>query len=275
MLCRQSCYRSLVGILSLALSTARGIVARTCFEDPRLVSDEEGKTADLPNRSALHWRLVGILAVAASMGTASLPAVPSVAPPENSPFPARLSFTKVMKGSEPEYMSFIVEKNGKVIYDGRKLADPPAPHTLQISAATAARLFSLAESLGYFRSLTLESNHKVANMGQKTLTYEADGQASRVEYNYTENRTAQELVEQFEKISMVEQHIPQLEYALQYDRLSVANQLRTIQIELDEKDLVEPELLIPTLEKIAKNPRLLHLAQVRAQDLLKRIQEKH
>jgi hypothetical protein len=111
-------------------------------------------------------------------------------------------------------------------------------------------------------------------MGHKTLTYEDGGRVSRVEYNYTENRTAQELVEQFEKMSMVEQHIPHLEYALQYDRLNVANELRSIQIELDEKDLVEPELLIPTLEKIAKNPRLLHLAQVRAQDLLKRIREK-
>src|SRR4029077_17847796 len=121
-------------------------------------------------------------------------------------------------------------------------------------------------SLGYFRSLRLESNHKVANMGEKTLAYEANGKISRVEYNYTENHPAQELTELFEKIAGVEQHITELEYAIKYDHLSVANQLRTIQIELDQNALLEPELLVPTLEKIANNPHLLHLAQVRAQD---------
>jgi len=40
---------------------------------------------------------------------------------------------------------------------------------------------------------------------------------------------------------------------------------------LNEHGLLETELLVPTLEKIANNPRLLHLAQVRAQDILKRI----
>jgi hypothetical protein len=213
----------------------------------------------------------GTLGLAVCVVLASFPAAPAATPAQVSASAPRLTFTKVLKGSYPEYMAFTVEASGKATYDGRKLTEPASPRPLQISAGTTQRIFSLAESLGYFRSLRLESNRKVANMGDKTLTYESNGQVNRVQYNYTENRTAQELTDLFEKISGVEEHITQLEYAIKYDHLSVANQLRTIQIELDQNGLLETELLVPTLEKIANNPRLLHLAQVRAQDILKRI----
>ncbi|MGD1154595.1 MAG: hypothetical protein ABSA41_02080 [Terriglobia bacterium] len=201
-----------------------------------------------------------------------VPCVYAVLAQDSRPI-ARLAFTKSLKGSVPEYVALSVDANSQGTYDGRKLADAPSPRPLQISPATTQRLFSLAESLGYFRSLTLESRHKVANLGQKTLTYEAGGQVSRVQFNYTENRTAQQLTDLFERISNVEEHIAQLDYAIKYDPLSLPQQLRQIQIELDEHSLLETELLVPTLEKIVSNPRFLHLAQSRAQEILKRIQE--
>jgi hypothetical protein len=185
----------------------------------------------------------------------------------------RLAYTKTLKGSVPEYVALSVDANGQGRYQGRKLADAPSPRALQISPATTQRLFALAESLDYFRSLTLESRHKVADLGQKTLTYEAGGQVSRVQFNYTENRAAQQLIGLFERIGNVEEHIAQLDYAAKYDPLSLPQQLRQIQIQLDEHSLLETELLVPTLEKIASNPRFLHLAQARAQEILKRIRE--
>jgi hypothetical protein len=45
-----------------------------------------------------------------------------------------------------------------------------------------------------------------------------------------------------------------------------------VQIELNNKGLADPEMLLPTLEKIAHDSRLLHLAQVRAQQIIERIQ---
>jgi hypothetical protein len=185
----------------------------------------------------------------------------------------RLAFTRSLKGSLPEYLALSVDADGHGTYEGRKLSDAPSPRPLQISPATTQRLFSLAESLGYFRSLSLESRHKVANLGQKTLTYEAGGQVSRVQFNYAENHTAQQLVDLFERIGNVEDHIAQLEYAIKYDPLSLPQQLRQIQVELYEHNLLETQLLVPTLEKIASNPRLLHLAQSRAQEILERIHE--
>jgi hypothetical protein len=190
-------------------------------------------------------------------------------PPEND---ARLTYTKVLKGSVPEYLSISLDSRGEGSYEGRKLDEPPAPHPLKLSAATTQRLFSLTEAMDNFQGVELESHKKVANLGLKTLVYERDGQRNQVEFNYTQRRNAQLLAELFEKIASVEQHILILEHAMKYDHLSLPKELLQIQIDLEKRALADPELLVPSLEKIANNPRFLHLAQVRAQTILQRLQ---
>ncbi len=185
---------------------------------------------------------------------------------------AHLAYTKALRGSVPEYMSITVDSNGVGTYEGRKLDDPPNPRPLKLSAATTRRLFDLAASLGNFRSGDLESHKKVANLGLKTLTYEAGGKKNQAQFNYTLRREAQGLVDLFEKISSVEQHISLLEYATRYDHLSLPRELLQIQIDLENKALAEAELMVPALEQIARNPHLLHLAQVRAERILEQLQ---
>jgi hypothetical protein len=170
-------------------------------------------------------------------------------------------------------MALSIDAKGKGTYDSRKLDDPPAPRPLQISEGTTARIFSLAESLNDFRSLDLNSHHKVANMGLKTLTYEAGKDINKVQYNYTENRIAQQLTDLLEKIGNVEEQITQLEYEMKYDHLGLPEALRQIQDGLDDHNYAEAALMIPTLEKISTNPRFMHLAQARAQEIMQRIRE--
>lgn len=191
---------------------------------------------------------------------------------EEANTPTRLTYFKVLKGSVPEYMAITVDSNGRGTYDGRKLAEPPNARPLKLSSATTNRLFELAASLNYFQSIDLESHKKVANLGLKTLIYEKDGWKNQAEFNYTLRRNAQELVDLFEKIASVEQHIMSLEYAIKYDHLSLPRELLQIQIDLDNKALAETELMVPALEEIVRNPRFLHLAQVRAQNILHRLQ---
>ncbi|MFB3922561.1 MAG: hypothetical protein ACE145_12620 [Terriglobia bacterium] len=177
-----------------------------------------------------------------------------------------------MKGSSPEFLSITVDASGNATYEGRKLDEPPSPRPMKLSPATTARLFQLAEALDNFQSIELESHRKVANLGLKTFIYEQDGRTNKVEYNYTLRREAQTLADLFEKISGVEQHLTTLEHAIKYDHLSLPRELLLIQMDLDKQALADPELLVPTLEKIARNPRFLHLAQSRAQDILQRLQ---
>ncbi len=197
----------------------------------------------------------------------------SASGPAQSPLPSpRLTYSKVLKGSSPEFLSITVDASGNATYEGRKLDEPPSPRPMKLSPATTARLFQLAEALDNFQSIELESHRKVANLGLKTFIYEQDGRTNKVEYNYTLRREAQTLADLFEKISGVEQHLTTLEHAIKYDHLSLPRELLLIQMDLDKQALADPELLVPTLEKIARNPRFLHLAQSRAQDILQRLQ---
>src|SRR5579859_1158576 len=187
--------------------------------------------------------------------------------------PPRLTYTKVLEGSTPEFEEIIVDLNGSGAYDGRKLSSPPNPRPLQLSPATTQRLFALAHALNDFKSVDLESHKNVANMGRKTFTFEEGGQKYRTEFNYSLRREAQELTDLFEKIASVEEHIKTLEYATKYDPLSLPQELLQIQIELNNKALADPEMMAPVLQKISRNSRFLHLAQARARDILQRIGE--
>ncbi len=184
---------------------------------------------------------------------------------------ATLTYTKVLKDSVPEYLAITVRSDGSGTYEGRKLDDPPSPRPLKLSPATTRRLFALASELDHFRSIDLESHKPVANLGLKTFTYEGRGQKNRCEFNYTLNRHAQELTDLFERIATVERHVIALEYAMRYDHLGLPRELLQIQIDLENKALADPELMQDALEQIAHNTRFLHLAQVRAQNILQQI----
>jgi hypothetical protein len=188
------------------------------------------------------------------------------------PSATELTYSKTLKGSVPEYTKITVDSTGAGSYEGRKLDEAANPRSLRLSPGTTHELFDLAAELNYFRSDKLESHKKVANLGQKTLTYRAGSEVNQVKFNYTQNRAAQDLADLFEKIASVEQHITALEYDIKYDHLSLPRQLLQIQIDLDNKALAEPELMVPILEKITQNSRFLHLAQTRAQNILQRIQ---
>jgi len=177
----------------------------------------------------------------------------------------------MLKGSVPEFTSVSVDATGNGSYEGRRLADPPSPRPLKLSAATTRRLFELAGALNNFHSVELESHKKVANLGLKTLTYEGEGRKHRVEFNYTQRREANELSELFEKIAAVQQYILTLERAVKYDHLSLPKELLRIRIDLEKKALTDTEPMVPVLEEIARNPKFLHLAQARAQDILRRL----
>jgi len=238
-----------------------------------------GETCDL--RSQMHPSLIsrqsGILN---RFGTRLLLLLASccwalAAPAQSEPVRSSvtLSYTKVLKDSVPEYLAIAVHPDGTGTYEGRKLDEASSIRPLKLSPSTTQKLFALASDLGNFASLDLESHKQVANLGLKTFTFEANGQKNRCQFNYTLNRRAQELTDLFEGIATVERHLASLEYGMKYDHLSLPKELLQIQIDLDNKAMADPQLLVGVLQQIVHNPRYLHVAQVRAQDILQRVQD--
>jgi hypothetical protein len=192
----------------------------------------------------------------------------SAAPPSSN---ARITYTRTLAGSVPEYLALSVSSDGSGSYEGRPLSDPARPRALKLSLATTQKMFALASELNNFRDAELNSRKKVANLGLKTFTYESGGRKNEARFNFTQQKQARDLVDIFEKVASAEEAVDSLEYAIKYDPLSLPQELLSIQVALRNDDLAEPELMIPSLEQISSNPRFLHVAQVRAQDILKSV----
>ena len=203
----------------------------------------------------------------AAVQTAAQPASPD---PSNASSNSRIVYTRTLVGSVPEYLAVTVNSDGSGTYEGHQLKEKQQPRPLKLSEATTQQIFSLAANLDDFR-VPLESHKKVADLGLKTLTYERGSEKNQVEFNYTTKAAARDLTDLFERIAGVEEHMDALQYQVKYDPLSLPRELLQIQIDLQHNALADPQLMVPELEEIANNPRLLHIAQVRAQDILKAV----
>jgi len=213
------------------------------------------------------WQLLLLAAIGVVI------AVPGFSSPEGATVPA-LTYTKTMKGSVPAYEKVVVRSDGTGEYDSQSASESLLTRGLRLSPAVTHKLFSLAARLHDFKGVELESHKRVANLGLKTFRYQDGSEMNEVQFNYSLNHTAQELTDLFESVASVERHIVALDYAMRYDPLGLPRQLELIQADLDNKALVDPQLMAATLNRIIANPRYMHLAQMRAEDILQQIQDK-
>jgi hypothetical protein len=181
---------------------------------------------------------------------------------------ARLFFSKSFPNSVPAYTQVTVDKGGNVEY--REAEDDEQPLKFKLTDAETQQLYGLAGKLDYFKR-PLESPLKVAFMGTKTFRYEDGGQKTETKFNYSEDLTAKELLDWFERIAESAQHRIQLERAAKYDKLGVFKALGLLESALDRKRLVAPDQYLPMLDRISKNETYMHTARARAAEIAETI----
>jgi len=133
-------------------------------------------------------------------------------------------------------------------------------------------MFGLAEKLGWFQH-PIESGLKVANMGAKTFRFEDGADQHEVQFNYSQDTSAQALLDWFERITETERHLIELDRTVHYDKLGVNDVLLQLQITYEHKRLVTPDQFLPLLDRIAKNESFLHIARERAAGLAESIRQ--
>ncbi len=205
------------------------------------------------------------------LGPASGQAPAQEPKPAASPAPARIVFIKEFPGSSPPYYAVSLTEEGAAEY--ATAPDDPQPLRFRLSESLTRQVFQIAARLNRFQGAQLEARRKVASMGKKTLRYEGGGQRHEASFNYSENQDAVALANLFEKISITQQHLLQLERLARFDRLGVMKQLLQIEISMNKGELVEPVQFISLLEEISGNTQYLHIARERAARLLERIRK--
>jgi hypothetical protein len=181
---------------------------------------------------------------------------------------SRLVYSRSFPGSVPAFMQVILDKAGNAEY--REAEDDELPVKFQLTAADTQAVFDLAGKLDYFKH-PLESPLKVAFMGMKTFRYENGAEKSETKFNFSEDATARDLQDWFERMAESAEHHIDLDRAAKYDKLGVFKALSLLESALERKRLVGMDQFLPTLDRIAKNETYMHTARARAAEIAEAI----
>jgi hypothetical protein len=183
------------------------------------------------------------------------------------PQTATITFLKIFKSSYPEYVQIKVNESGAGTFDIRQLDESPNPQPLNLGPELTQKVFQLASDLHDFQGIELEARRRIANLGQKTFTYAKGGETHEATFNYTENQSANQLLNIFEGIAREEGDISDLQRTMRYDPLGVNDVMTQVQSDYKQKLLPEPKQLLPTLDAIAKNDQIINIARDKARHL--------
>ncbi len=191
--------------------------------------------------------------------------------PLSSAQSAKLTFRRVFPASTPEFIEITVrEDSDDATYEIRQLDEDASSAPFQVSAALRAKMFSYAAELHHFQGQDLDVHRKIANLGAKTFRWEQGKQAFETKFNYTLNSTATQLLQIFEGLARQQEHFMLLTRRMKYDRLGVNDGLLQLESDLNRGLLPEPNRLVPLLDQIASDSRVVEIARQRARTLADR-----
>jgi hypothetical protein len=176
----------------------------------------------------------------------------------------RIFYSRSFPGSAPAYLQVTVEKSGEAVY--QEAPDDELPLKFKLTPEETQAVFDLAAKLDNFKR-PLESQLKVAFMGTKTFRYEEGGQKNETKYNYSEDPSAQQIQDWFERMAESAQHRIDLERAAKYDHLGVDKALNGLAAAMQASRLVGLDQFLPMLDRIAKNETYMHQSRAKAAEL--------
>jgi hypothetical protein len=184
---------------------------------------------------------------------------------------AVITFRKVFKSSYPEFVEIKTHQDGSGTFDIRQLDHDASPQSFEIGPPLAQKIFELADKLHDFQGVDLEVHRRLANLGDKTFRYEKGSETHEAKFNYTLDVAAAQLLAIFESLTRQEMDLADLQRTMRYDRLGVNDVVLQIQADYDNKQLPEPERLLPVLDQLASDQKFIDIARERARTLAGRI----
>jgi hypothetical protein len=116
-----------------------------------------------------------------------------------------------------------------------------------------------------------ETKKKVADLGRKRLTLEMPSGNREADFNYSDLKEVNALATFFDGLLNQQTLALDFDTAIRYERLSVPQRLDQLESELKSSRIGDPEGLIPLLDRITQDDRVLNYAREHAQRLKTRI----
>jgi hypothetical protein len=116
-----------------------------------------------------------------------------------------------------------------------------------------------------------ESRRRVANLGKKYLTLEMPSEKREAAFNYSDLKEVNTLATFFDGLINQITIMQDIEAAARYERLSVPERLDQLENEIKIGRIGDPQGLVPGLDKIIEDQRILEYARQHAQQMKSQI----
>lgn len=175
--------------------------------------------------------------------------------------------------ADPSWYQISVDSAGPSSYRSRPHAEsseePGDPYALNFiaSQATRTRIFQLTQLLNNFKG-NFETKNKVAQTGAKTLIYRSGETELKTSLNYSDNPQMNDLISIFQRMSTTFELGRKLDFDLRFDKLGLDRELKNLENLAKDGQVMELQVITPTLEKIANDSGIMNIARQRARRLL-------
>ncbi len=147
---------------------------------------------------------------------------------------------------------------------------------LRLSVSGTRKFIDLLAATEYLADAdTYDSGREVLSLGLKTLTLEGPAGNREAAFYVATPREASELAAFFDRLIIQEMLLLDIESALQFDRLGIPGRLDQIERDLGRDRLADALRLIPVLERIAADTRLVNYARTTATRLKEEIEARY
>jgi hypothetical protein len=200
---------------------------------------------------------------------------PSPAPVPNNPDPVKYTY----EFTQPKfYVKHIVlehDANGRGTITFERLnEDVAVSDPVQLSAAALARINAAWQGLQFLDSNTnYQSDKQFPHLGTMRIGMERGERKRVAEFNWTNNRDAETLVNEYRKVADQAILIFDISIARQNQPLNAPKLMEAMESLLNRNALSDPQQLLPLLKELSTDERIPLIARNHAIRLTKKIQK--
>jgi hypothetical protein len=144
----------------------------------------------------------------------------------------------------------------------------PFRSQVNISPATADRIFALGQKLDRFNITCASKAKNIADTGIKTLSYTAPDGSGSCTYNFSENKDVESLTAIFQGMAETMDEGRQLDHLHRFDRLGLDAAITFLAQEVSAGHALEMGTIAESLRSIADDEDVIQRVRARARTLL-------
>jgi len=163
---------------------------------------------------------------------------------------------------------------GKISFE-KKDFEEPITDPLQLSPASLEKIKALFQTLNFVESTEAyqSAERDYAHLGTMKIRRKSDGKERLVEFNWTENKDARALAEEYRKIS--QQYVWQFDMSVARENqpLEAPGLMDALEAYLKRNEISDPPQMLPFLKELSNDERIPLMARNRATKIIKQIEK--